>query len=335
MYRTVAGAQALGMTAAPPPAPPSVDPPGATWPPPPPPSGPPARPALRRSRTEKMVHGVAGGLAEYSGIDVLLWRVGFVALTLAGGTGIILYLLLCLVMPAGPRRSSTDVEPASSDAVHRHWTRGHSAPPLPRSPVGRLTLAGMLIAVGVLVLVARLTDWDPGPRPFVGVALLVVGLGLVAAAFVPGRSGRGGLITVGVVLSLAMVLVSSVPWTGGAGIGDRDHRPASVSEVRGLYELGIGDLTVDLSRIDVDDIDEPLRIEIDHGIGDLDVILPREADVDLELDTGVGQTELPGDLPSDGGFVRGTGSGPGIGDDRAEIVLTVDHGVGDVEVDRG
>src|SRR4051812_5621810 len=85
--------------AAPPPIPPPLDPP--VWQPPPPPPGPPLRPQLRRSRSDKILGGVCGGLAEYSGIDALLWRVGFVALTLAGGAGFIVYLLLWLLMPAG------------------------------------------------------------------------------------------------------------------------------------------------------------------------------------------------------------------------------------------
>jgi phage shock protein PspC (stress-responsive transcriptional regulator) len=278
-----------------------------------------------------MVHGVAGGLAEYSGIDALLWRVGFVALTLAGGTGILVYLLLCVVMPAGPRPSGD----GGGASAHRLWTRAHPTPALPRSPVGRLTLAGVLISVGVLVLVARLTDWEPGPRPFLAVALLVVGLGLVAASFTPGRTARGGLIALGVVLSLGLTVASAVPWSSGAGVGDRDYRPASVAEVRDRYELGAGDLTVDLSRIDVADIDEPLRIEIDHGVGDLDLVLPREADVQLALDTGVGDTQVFGEGSSDGGYFPGRGAGPGVDDGEAEFVLTVDHGVGDTEVSRG
>jgi phage shock protein PspC (stress-responsive transcriptional regulator) len=65
---------------------------------------PPVRPPLRRSGTEKMLGGVCGGLAEYSGIDVVLWRVGFVGLTLAGGAGILVYLLLWVLMPSGPLR---------------------------------------------------------------------------------------------------------------------------------------------------------------------------------------------------------------------------------------
>jgi len=49
-----------------------------------------------------MAGGVCGGLADYSGIDSLLWRVGFVGLTLAGGAGIVVYLLLWVLMPAAP-----------------------------------------------------------------------------------------------------------------------------------------------------------------------------------------------------------------------------------------
>jgi hypothetical protein len=60
---------------------PSADPPAAAYAPPP---GPPVRPPLQRSRSDKVIGGVAGGLADYSGIDALLWRVGLVALALAG-----------------------------------------------------------------------------------------------------------------------------------------------------------------------------------------------------------------------------------------------------------
>src|SRR4051794_5328186 len=86
------------MTSAPPPAPPSADPPTGVYTPPP---GPPVRPPLRRSRSDKVIGGVAGGLADYSGVDALLWRGGAVALALAG-PGIPVSLLLWLLMPSGP-----------------------------------------------------------------------------------------------------------------------------------------------------------------------------------------------------------------------------------------
>ena len=56
------------MTSALPPAPPSPTDPGQQ-PPPPPPPGPAPHTQLRRSRTDKMIGGVAGGLAEYSGVE--------------------------------------------------------------------------------------------------------------------------------------------------------------------------------------------------------------------------------------------------------------------------
>ena len=59
----------------------------------------PARPRLRRSRSDRRLLGVAGGLAEHTGVDAVLWRVAFVGLTLAGGCGVLVYGLLWLLMP--------------------------------------------------------------------------------------------------------------------------------------------------------------------------------------------------------------------------------------------
>ena len=53
---------------------------------------------LRRSSSNKVLGGVCGGLAEYTGTDPLLWRIGFIALA-AMGAGLVVYLLLWLVLP--------------------------------------------------------------------------------------------------------------------------------------------------------------------------------------------------------------------------------------------
>jgi phage shock protein PspC (stress-responsive transcriptional regulator) len=76
----------------------------------PPSSVPFQRPQLRRSGTDRMAGGVCGGLAEYSGVDSLLWRVGFVGLTIAGGAGVLVYVLLWVLMP--PAQTPVD-EPLS------------------------------------------------------------------------------------------------------------------------------------------------------------------------------------------------------------------------------
>lgn len=58
---------------------------------------------LRRGLGDHVIAGVASGLGRYIGVDPVLIRLAFVLLTLAGGAGILLYLVLALVMPqAGP-----------------------------------------------------------------------------------------------------------------------------------------------------------------------------------------------------------------------------------------
>jgi phage shock protein C len=59
-----------------------------------------ARPRLTRSSTDQRIAGVCGGLAEHTGVDALIWRVAMIALTLAGGSGILVYGLLWLLMPS-------------------------------------------------------------------------------------------------------------------------------------------------------------------------------------------------------------------------------------------
>ena len=68
----------------------------------PPSSGSSDRAPLQRSRTDMMLGGVSGGLAAHTGVDALLWRVAFVGLTVAGGAGIPIYLLLWVLMPPAP-----------------------------------------------------------------------------------------------------------------------------------------------------------------------------------------------------------------------------------------
>ena len=311
------------MTSAPPPAPP-VDPPPA-WPPPPS-AGPPARPQLRRSRTDKILGGVNGGLAEYSGIDPLLWRVGFVALAFAGGTGVLVYLLLWLLMPAGPYGDA----PA---AVAGRPGKAAKRPAGPRSPVPGITMAAVLIVIGLLVMVDRFTPLELHPRAFAGSALLVVGLGLIAAAFSRGRTARGGLVALGVVLSLVTIVAANEPWNH-EDVGDRSYVPASADDVRTEYHGGIGDMRLDLSGVDVSDLDEAIRTRIDAGVGDVDIIVPRDADVRVAIDSGIGSVELFDEEGRSDGFFEGTGSGSWVGDDDPEIVLTVNAGIGDVEVSR-
>ncbi|HEC21353.1 MAG TPA: PspC domain-containing protein [Chloroflexi bacterium] len=61
---------------------------------------------LYRSRTERMIAGVCGGLAEYLNVDPVLIRLAFVLVTLSNGAGLLLYLILALIMPEEPAPDS-------------------------------------------------------------------------------------------------------------------------------------------------------------------------------------------------------------------------------------
>jgi len=55
--------------------------------------------ALRRSVTDRWLGGVCGGIAEITGVASWLWRVAFVVLAMFGGTGVLAYLLLWVMLP--------------------------------------------------------------------------------------------------------------------------------------------------------------------------------------------------------------------------------------------
>src|SRR5437762_4124369 len=93
------------------------------------------------SRTDRVVAGVAGGIAERLGIDPIVTRLSFVVLSLAGGFGILVYAVLWLV-GSQPRPAAAARSPAVST----------------RSPV-TATVAVGLVVCGVLVLLRQVGLW--------------------------------------------------------------------------------------------------------------------------------------------------------------------------------
>ena len=54
---------------------------------------------LRRSRNDRWLGGVCGGLGRASGMDAWIWRLVFVLFTLTFGFGVVIYLLLWIFVP--------------------------------------------------------------------------------------------------------------------------------------------------------------------------------------------------------------------------------------------
>ncbi len=65
---------------------------------------------LYRSKSNKMLGGVAGGLGEYLNIDPTIIRIGFILLGLLNGIGILLYLLMWIFIPSTSTKTGLDNE---------------------------------------------------------------------------------------------------------------------------------------------------------------------------------------------------------------------------------
>lgn len=72
---------------------------------------------LYRSRDERMLAGVAGGLAKYFNIDPTIVRLLFVFFTLTYGTGFLVYLIMALVVPEEPLDAPDDVVEVEAEEV--------------------------------------------------------------------------------------------------------------------------------------------------------------------------------------------------------------------------
>jgi phage shock protein C len=73
---------------------------------------------LYRSRTDKQMSGVCGGVADYLGIDPTIVRIVWVLLTLAGGPGLVLYIIMALVVPEEPEFVQTSAEKVKNEDVY-------------------------------------------------------------------------------------------------------------------------------------------------------------------------------------------------------------------------
>jgi phage shock protein PspC (stress-responsive transcriptional regulator) len=58
--------------------------------------------ALRRSRSDRWLGGVCGGMALATGLPSWVWRLIFLSLAVCGGTGVMLYVLLWILLPKEP-----------------------------------------------------------------------------------------------------------------------------------------------------------------------------------------------------------------------------------------
>jgi hypothetical protein len=165
--------------------------------------------------------------------------------------------------------------------------------------LGRLTLAIGLIILSTMALLdvsgvtfgAEETQDLFDPIHYVATALAVIAVGLLVGAFV-GRARW--LIFVGIFI-LPILLVTSLwsavfSWTAG----EYTYSPTSVVEVDSPYELGAGQLTINLTGLSEVELAEIGHIKAQLGVGEMRIVIPANVGVLLDANVGFGDIDVPG-----------------------------------------
>jgi phage shock protein C len=118
---------------------------------------------LYRSRTNSMIAGVCGGLAEYLCIDTTLVRLFFILLSFgSGGTAVLVYFLLWIIVPLEGQDRDTSLEQtvrsSSEEIAERARLMGDDLRNIVRNPNPQagLLIGSALVILGILYLVQNL-----------------------------------------------------------------------------------------------------------------------------------------------------------------------------------
>jgi hypothetical protein len=203
------------------------------------------------------------------------------------------------------------------------------AAPKERSILGRLTLSAVAVAVGILGALDAADRVHPGVRHYLALALAVLGAGMLVGTW---RGRARWLVWLGVPLTIALVAAGTAESTLHGGTGDRTYNPRSVADIAGRYELGAGTVTLDLSAVDFADHDVVTSGRV--GVGQLQVIVPAGVDVTVRAHSGIGEVNVFGVQDNGSGVSRTLTDDGADGPGGGVLELTLDVGLGQVEVDR-
>jgi phage shock protein PspC (stress-responsive transcriptional regulator) len=195
--------------------------------------------------------------------------------------------------------------------------------PLPRrkSRIGLATLGFAVVAGAAMFATGAFV-----PHIIVGILAGIVGLGMVAGAFLGG--GRG-LIPLAALLCCFGVLLNFGHVSDSRDIvNDATYTPATLSSVEPLYNAGIGDITLDLTQLpNTGAVDTKVSI----GTGDARVLVPANAEVTAICHAPIGNVDCLGshENGANNGSINASQNGTDTG---LKITLDVESSIGDVEV---
>lgn len=271
---------------------------------------------LERPASGRILAGVAAGLGRYFDLSPAFFRLGFVVLTLLGGSGVLLYLAALLIIP----------EEGKENSIAADVLAGRRERP------GRVVALG-LVAIALFVLISHAAFWPAAGAGWV--LILIAGLVILWIY----DAGRGDsrtrkllkalfVLVVLTIVTLIVALVGAIAWfhvSPGAGIGDRNETPTSFVALQPSYHLGVGHLRLDLSQLPpvTQEIDLKARVDV----GYLQIIVAPSQQVAVRAHARAGRIDVFQQRDSGRNASVSTGSG--------NIVIDASIGAGRIEVVRG
>ena len=206
----------------------------------------------------------------------------------------------------------------------------------PRSATGLLTVAALLVFAGGTLLLAGLDVREASIAETSAIAVIVTGAGLATSAFLaPAR----GLLVLGAVLAASLVVTAGTDVALWSGAGKRRVEIASPDDLRGEYRYGLGELVVDMRRLELGGADR--SVDIGLVMGEIRVYVPDSVEVVIDAEVGAGSVETwrrgrAGEDPFDPFFYE-TGNDyrnrSGIGVDHDLRLLPVGYPAGRLRIE--
>lgn len=195
--------------------------------------------------------------------------------------------------------------------------------------ITRLTLSLLALWFAGAIAFDQL-DWaEADASAVVAIGLLLVGGASLVASLIGG--GRG-LVPLGLLLALTLAVAVVIEPVIEDGIGDREHAVTDVTSLEPAYRLGIGQLEVDLSALEVPP-GETATVEVELGIGEARVLIPPDVDLRLEGDVGIGELVVLGD--EENGIRNELTVDTDATDTTATLVVDLSVGIGSGRIERG
>ncbi|MBD0692802.1 PspC domain-containing protein [Streptomyces sp. CBMA123] len=236
--------------------------------------------------------------------------------------------------PGGPtpawwqRTDLPEGDPLRKERPERRREPAAVRHPRERSPLG---FVGFLLAIGAATAVwsasAGHTDVTKLSTVVLATGLLVIGLTLLLAA----KFGKARKLAVlGLLTTLALAFAGHSPHTVQDAVGDRSWTVTAAADLKDRYNLGAGNVRLDLSHLDP--AGSTLATKVDLGAGELVVTVPADVTVDLVARVGLGNVTVPGDR-NDGTGRHVYQLGPVDGQpSKGTLDLQLGIGIGDIKV---